>query len=79
MRDFRNPRDPLYRNLKNPAYGTYQPAAWRANNWAWIAAAAMSLAFVFVIALAVGHEPYRVAANMTTLAFPTPATVPNEP
>ena len=76
---FATPAIPSTANLNNPAYGTYQPAAWRANNWAWIAAAAMSLAFVFVIALAVRHEPYRVAANMTTLAFPTPATVPNEP
>ncbi len=80
MREFRNPRDPLYRNLHNPAYGTgYQPAAWRANNWAWIAAAAVSLAFVFVIAFAVGHEPNRVAANMTTLAFPAPATATRQP
>ena len=78
MRDFRNPRDPLYRSLNNPAYGTgYQSAAWRATNWAWIVAAALSLAFVFVIAFTVGHEPNRVVANMTMPASHAPIIAPN--
>ena len=77
MPDFRT-GDSRYRDLNNLAYGTgYRPAARRTNNWGWIAAAAVSLAVVFTIAFAVGHEPNRVAANMTTLAFPTPPTVAN--
>jgi hypothetical protein len=90
MSEFRNPRDPFYRDLNDPAYGTgYERAAGRTNNWGWIAAAAVSLAVVFVIAFTAGHEPKRIATGDTTrlaatrmapppMAFspPAPASVP---
>jgi hypothetical protein len=80
MPDFRNPRDPLYRDLNNPAYGTgYRPAVRRTSNWGWVAAAAVSLAVVFIIAFTVGREPSRLATNTTALAAPAPAAPANQP
>jgi hypothetical protein len=81
MSDFRSPRDPLYRDRNDRAYGTgYAPAAGRANNWGWIAAA-LCMAVILVITLAVGHEPNRVAS--TNMAPPTAfhplAPAPNRP
>jgi hypothetical protein len=79
MSDFHSSRARRYRNAKYPGYGTgYQPAAVRADNWGWIAAA-LCMAVILIIALSVGHEPNRIAANVlppaATHAAPPPAAL----
>ncbi len=81
MSDFRSSRVPLYRARSGRAYGTgYAPGTGRSNNWGWIAAA-LCMAVILVIALAVGHEPNRVASmNMAPpTAFHPSTPAPNRP
>ena len=73
MSDYRDPNDPMYRNMG------YEPAErGTGTSWGWIAGAVF-LVIVLALAFGVGHEPTRVASNHASppqTSAPAPGTMP---
>jgi hypothetical protein len=73
MSDYRDPNDPMYRNIG------YEPAErGTGTSWGWIAGA-MFLLIVLALAFGVGHEPSRVATNNASppeMSAPAPSVIP---
>jgi hypothetical protein len=73
MSDYRDPNDPMYRNMG------YEPAErGTGTSWGWIAGAVF-LVIVLALAFGVGHEPTRVASNHASppqTSAPAPNTMP---
>jgi len=73
MSDYRDPNDPMYRNMG------YEPAErGTGTSWGWIAGAVF-LVIVLALAFGVGHEPTRVASNHASPPPQTSGPAPGTP
>ena len=71
MSDYRDPNDPMHRNMG------YEPAErGTGTSWGWIAGAVF-LVIVLALAFGVGHEPSRVASNNASPPPQTSAPAPS--